>query len=393
MSFTDPGVEDASAVSRVLAHGYHTLRFPEPLESEFRAHHLAGSRRWVRISLFVAAGASIGSVVLDPLIVHAASSVPVFVRWGLQFPVLLLILLATFDRFYTRFYEITIRIGAPLFAIGTIIVSSYAQPQFAALVGARLMLVCFYFYFLAGLRMPQALRGNLAILGALVAAGGIGALAADVVLFLTIALLSANVIGAAGAYALEHARRTAFLERKLLIEIAELDGLTRLMNRHTFDARARDAWRAASVKQQSATVLMIDVDYFKLYNDHYGHQAGDECLRRVADSVRHALNCRPGELIARYGGEEIVALLLDRRQAEVQEIAHRIVSAVRALSLPHDAAAVKHVSVSVGAAMQPGPLLSSYDSLLKHADRALYAAKHQGRNRAIVVEARASAAA
>jgi diguanylate cyclase (GGDEF)-like protein len=255
------------------------------------------------------------------------------------------------------------------------------------------MLVCFYVYFLAGLRLPQALRSNLAIVAALVIAGAAGALPRDLTVFLAIALLSANVIGGAGAYALEHARRTAFLERKLLIEIAELDGLTRLMNRHTFDTRARDAWRTAATRQQSATVLMIDVDYFKLYNDHYGHQAGDDCLRLVAASVRNALNCRPGELIARYGGEEIVALLFDRKIGEAQDTAQRVVAEVTSLNMPHDAAAVRQVSVSVGAATQLPPLTGSYDNLLRQADGALYAAKHQGRNRAIVVEVRASAAA
>jgi diguanylate cyclase (GGDEF)-like protein len=248
-------------------------------------------------------------------------------------------------------------------------------------------------YFLSGLRMPQAVRANLAILAALIGAGLAGLLPAELTTFLAFALASANIIGAAGAYALEHARRTAFLERKLLIEVAELDGLTGLMNRHTFDARAREAWRAALGAQRPATVLMIDVDHFKLYNDHYGHQSGDDCLRLVAASVRKALALRPDDLIARYGGEEIVALLFDRKQAEVHELAQRIVAEVSGLEMAHAASPVSLVSVSVGAAAHVAPLVGGYDNLLRQADAALYAAKHQGRNRAIVVEARASAAA
>jgi diguanylate cyclase (GGDEF)-like protein len=393
MPIAEPAAHDASVVSRVLAQGYRRLRFPEPLEGEFRRDHLLGSRRWVRLSLFVAFATSAGFAVIDPWIVHAAAPLPRIVRFGVQLPALLVILLATFERFYVRWYELAIQIGVPAFGIGTIVVAGYAQPQYASLVGARLLLVCFYFYFLAGLRMPQALRGNVVILGALVAAGLADVLPADLATFLAISLLSANLIGAAGAYSLEHARRTAFLERKLLVEIAELDGLTQLMNRHTFESRARAGWRSASTVQQSVTILMIDVDHFKLYNDHYGHQAGDDCLRRVAETVRSALARRPGDLIARYGGEEIIALLIDRKPGELQDIAQHVVLAVNALALPHAASSWRLVSVSVGAATQFPPLAGSFDALVKHADGALYAAKHQGRNRAIVVEMRASAAA
>jgi diguanylate cyclase (GGDEF)-like protein len=389
----DPHVHDASDVSRALAQGYRTLRFRAPLEDEFRGSHRSAARRWVRVGLYVAVAASLGSALLDPWIISAPADVPKVVRFGVQLPVLLILLLSSHERFYSRWYELAIELGAPLFAIGTIVVASYSQPQYQALVGARLLLVCFYIYFLAGLRMPQALRANLVILVALIGAGLTGMLPAALTTFLAFALASANIIGAAGAYALEHARRTAFLERKLLIEVAELDGLTGLMNRHTFDARARDAWRGALAAQRPATVLMIDVDHFKLYNDHYGHQSGDDCLRLVAASVRKALSLRPGDLIARYGGEEIVALLFERRQAEVHELAQRIVADVSALDLPHAASPVNQVSVSVGAAAHAAPLIGAYDNLLRQADAALYAAKHQGRNRAIVVEARASAAA
>ena len=393
MRSADPHVHDASDVSRALAQGYRTLRFPAPLEEEFRSSHRSAARHWVRVGLYVAVAASLGSALLDPWIVSAPADVPKIVRFGVQLPVLLILLLSSHKRFYARWYELAIELGAPIFAIGTIVVASYSQPQYQALVGARLLLVCFYIYFLAGLRMPQALRANLVILAALIGAGMTGLLPAALTTFLAFALSSANIIGAAGAYSLEHARRTAFLERKLLIEVAELDGLTGLMNRHTFDARARDAWRSALAAKRPATVLMIDVDHFKLYNDHYGHQSGDDCLRLVATSVRKALSLRPGDLIARYGGEEIVALLFDRKHAEVHELAQRIVADVGALGLTHAAAPENQVSVSVGAAAHAAPLVGAYESLLRQADAALYAAKHQGRNRAIVVEARAFAAA
>jgi diguanylate cyclase (GGDEF)-like protein len=380
-------------VSRVLADGYDRLKFPEPLESEFRQDHLLAQRRWVRMSLFIVVGTSTGFALIDHLVIRAANAVPDIARFGLQLPVLLIMLLATVKRFYMSWYQLAMQIGGPLFGTGTILMAMYALPEHTALVGARLMLVTFFFYFMSGLRMHQALRGNLIILSLFIAAGLLGLLVVEVATYLSFALITANVIGAAGAYALEHANRTSFLERKLLVEIAELDGLTRLLNRQTFESRVHDAWRRAMSEKRAVTVIMMDVDHFKLYNDCYGHQAGDECLRKVAAAVRSAVQMRPGDFVARYGGEEIIAVLCDRSTIDAKEIAQRIVREVAALDIPHASSMNGPcVSVSVGAATQLPPITSSYDAIVRLADGALYTAKRQGRNQCVAVEARAVAA-
>jgi diguanylate cyclase (GGDEF)-like protein len=394
MSAADPLTNEESLVSRVLAQGYGRLRFPEPLESEFRADHLMASLRWVRMCLFVAVGTSLGFAIIDHWVIHAHNAIPDVVRFGLQLPVLFICLLATFKPFYVNWYQRAMQIGGPLFGIGTVLMASYAQTQHTPLVGARILLVAFFFFFMSGLRMTQALRGNIIILLALITAGALGYLQTEVATYLSFALICANVIGAAGAYALEYANRTSFLERKLLVEIAELDGLTRLLNRQTFESRVRDTWRRAIAEHRAVTVLMIDVDHFKRYNDHYGHQAGDECLRRVATAVRVAVMPKPSEFVARYGGEEIIAVLFDRSTDEARDIAQRIVTEVAALAIPH-ASSIEcdRVSVSVGAATQIPPVTSSYDAIIRLADSALYSAKRQGRDRSIVVEARTVAVA
>jgi diguanylate cyclase (GGDEF)-like protein len=393
MSATPTPTIEESQVSRVLAEGYGRLRFPEPLESEFRAEHLRAQHRWVRMCLFIVIGTSAGFALIDHQVIHATNAIPDIVRFGLQLPILCILVLATIKRFYLSWYQIAMQIGGPLFGTGTILMASYALPEHTALVGARLILVTFFFYFMSGLRMHQALRGNLVILSMLIAASVLGLLAADVATYLSFAIICANVIGTAGAYALEHANRTSFLERKLLVEIAELDGLTRLLNRQTFETRVHDAWRRAISEKRAVTVVMVDVDHFKLYNDSYGHQAGDECLRRVAAAVRSAVQMRPGDFVARYGGEEIIAVLNDRSTSDAKEIAERIVDAVVSLDIPHASAAGSPcVSVSVGAATQLPPITSSYDAIVRLADGALYTAKHQGRNRCVAVEARAVAA-
>jgi len=390
----EPEQKEESLVARVLAEGYGRLRFPEPLESEFRADRMLASVRWVRMCLFVAVGTSVGFALIDHWVIRANNPMPDVVRFGLQLPVLFAALLATFKPFYVNWYERAIQVGGPLFGIGTVLLAVYAQPQHTALVGSRILLVAFFYYFMSGLRMTQALRGNLIILFALMAAGVGGFMASDVATYLSFALICANVIGVAGAYALEYANRTSFLERKLLVEIAELDGLTRLLNRQTFEARVRDSWRRAAAEHRAVTVLMVDVDHFKLYNDHYGHQAGDDCLRRVAAAVRTAVATGPGDFVARYGGEEIIAVLIDCDNTEAQEIARRVVADVAALDIPHASSiGCRRVSVSVGAATQLPAIASSYDAIVRLADGALYAAKRQGRDRSIAVEARTAAVA
>lgn len=393
MPADDPQNEE-SLVARVLRQGYGRLRFPEPLESEFRADHRLNTWRWVRMSVYVVIGTSIGFAIMDHWVIHSQNSIPDFVRFGLQFPVLAIVLMATFKPFYLRWFEQAMQIGAPLFGIGSVLLASYAQPEHTALVGARILLVAFFYYFMSGLRMTQALRCNIIVLLALVTAGLTGLMRAEVCIYLSFALICAAIIGMAGAYALEYANRTSFLERKLLVEIAELDGLTRLLNRHTFESRVRDTWRRAVAEQRAVTVFMIDVDHFKLYNDHYGHQAGDDCLRRVATAVRTAVGTRGGDFVARYGGEEIIAVVFDRTSAEADEIARRIVSDVGALAIPHaKAIECTRVSVSVGGATQIPTVASSYDAIVRLADGALYTAKRQGRDRSIVVEARTVAVA
>jgi diguanylate cyclase (GGDEF)-like protein len=393
MSPTQPASSEDSLVARVLAGGYGHLKFPEPLETEFRHEHMLAQRRWVRMSLFIVVGTSAGFSLIDHWVLHSSSSVPDIVRFGLQLPILAILLFATIKRFYVSWYQLAMQIGGPLFGTGTIIMAMYALPQHTALVGARLMLVTFFFYFMSGLRLHQALRGNLIILSLLMAAGLLNLLDSNVATYLSFAIVCANAIGIAGAYALEHANRTSFLERRLLVEIAELDGLTRLLNRQTFETRVHAAWRSAMSERRAVTVIMIDVDHFKLYNDNYGHQAGDECLRKVAAAVRSAVQMRPGDFVARYGGEEIIAVLSDRSTDDAKEIAQRIVREVAALDIPHASSMNGAcVSVSVGAATQLPPITSSYDAIVRLADGALYTAKRQGRNQCVAVEARAVAA-
>jgi len=385
-STTRSGSDDRQA-ARALEGGFARLRFPPELEAEFRHHHLVTSQHWVRLSILVALGTTLGFAMIDHWVIRSSNAVPDLVRFGLQVPAILLCLLATIKPLYLRVYLPAIQVAAPLFGMGTVMMACYAEPEYTPLVGARLLLVAFFLYFMLGMRFAPALRSNLIVLGALIVAGLVGTIHPQEAIYMAFAVFCANVIGGAGAYSLEHANRAAFLERKLLAEMAALDGLTRLLNRQTFEARVGEVWREATARQLPISVMMIDVDDFKRYNDHYGHLAGDECLQRIAQAVRTAVAGNAADLLARYGGEELIAVLIDRSAAAAQTAAERIVADVAALAIPHAGSSTGGtVSISVGAATHHPAAGASYSTVAKLADNALYAAKNQGRNRCMCVK-------
>lgn len=165
-----------------------------------------------------------------------------------------------------------------------------------------------------------------------------------------------------------------------LRRMAFIDGLTGLHNRRALDERLEVELRHAARNQQPLALALIDVDHFKLYNDHQGHQAGDEALRRVGMALQ-ACMLRPVDLAARYGGEELACLLPQTDAGGAQAVGERLRAAIEALALPHPHSPVAPVlTISVGVASGPGRVDGDPQPLLRAADAALYAAKHAGRN-------------
>jgi len=168
-----------------------------------------------------------------------------------------------------------------------------------------------------------------------------------------------------------------------LERLSSLDGLTGIANRRYFDDSFDREWRRAMRETEPLSLIMCDVDYFKLYNDSYGHQAGDECLKLVASSLNDAMQ-RPTDLVARYGGEEFVILLPGTHAHGAIRVAERVRQAVLDLKLPHEKSdAHDYVTISMGAATVAPMLKHRAEELLLAADKALYAAKGSGRNRVI----------
>ncbi len=171
-----------------------------------------------------------------------------------------------------------------------------------------------------------------------------------------------------------------------LAELASRDGLTGLLNRRAFDQCLMREWHRAERDRASLAVAMIDIDRFKLLNDRYGHGPGDDCLKHVAAALGAALR-KPSDIVARYGGEEIVLIMPGTNAAEAKIVADRLVDVVRDLAIPNVDAEGGVVTISIGVAATSGAYpRSSADNLLKAADAALYRAKAQGRNRALIGE-------
>jgi len=179
---------------------------------------------------------------------------------------------------------------------------------------------------------------------------------------------------------LEHHTEELKIVNKKLKNLSEIDPLTKIANRRSYKNRL--AYEIASSKRNANPLaqLMIDIDYFKAYNDHYGHDSGDVTLRRVAESIDNSL-LRETDFSARFGGEEFVVLLPDTNERNAYNIAERIRLGIKALGIKHNKSKVKsYVTVSVGIASLSGESLNEND-LLKNADTALYEAKRSGRNR------------
>jgi diguanylate cyclase (GGDEF)-like protein len=165
-----------------------------------------------------------------------------------------------------------------------------------------------------------------------------------------------------------------------LQRLSSLDGLTGVANRRGFDEFLLGEWRRALREEQPVSLILVDIDFFKQYNDALGHLAGDDCLRQIATALRHSIH-RPSDLVARYGGEEFAVVLGNTDGTGARQVALTLQSNIKALALPHPNSFVSPlVTVSLGIATLVPRFGTEPSLLIAAADRALYQAKQQGRN-------------
>lgn len=162
--------------------------------------------------------------------------------------------------------------------------------------------------------------------------------------------------------------------------LSQLDSLTQIYNRRTFNEFAQRQWLISARQQSPISLLMIDVDHFKLYNDHYGHPAGDACLKAVSEAIKNALH-RPADLLGRYGGEEFIVLLPDTDEKGAEKVAELILQSIDQLAIAHQSSPSGDVvSVSIGGATAERTQGALLEELIRTADRSLYKAKRAGRH-------------
>ena len=374
-----------SAYAQELRRGFPDLRFAPDLERAFQAFHLTRSRARVRFFQLaiglLAIAAAVKLTVLDAVPLREVA-----LGWlGVVIPACLALAVASWSRLYERLYLPAARIFLP--AIATVAAFGIAGRRIAGHPDPFCFLTTFSIaiFFLGGQLFREALLVNTFMVGALcVALAHAGWPAADAIYYAT-ELVITSAVGAFVYQGVERQLRTSFLERGLLGEMVARDGLTGLKNRRAFDEDYARLWQQAMRDRRSLALLLIDVDHFKAYNDRYGHQAGDEALRRVAQVVRRFAR-RPLDIAARYGGEEFLVALYDLGADHVREIAEQLRESVQALGIEHDDSPAAVVTASIGVSIvspRPG---RSPEGALQLADEALYAAKRGGRNGIRVVD-------
>jgi diguanylate cyclase (GGDEF)-like protein len=167
----------------------------------------------------------------------------------------------------------------------------------------------------------------------------------------------------------------------VLKRLSSIDGVTEITNRRGFEDFLEQEWKRAIRYEIPLSLILLDIDYFKSYNDTYGHQKGDDCLKQVANALKQALH-RPADMVARYGGEEFVLVLPNTNSQGAVLVAERLRTAIESLEIVHSKSDVsKHVTISLGVATMMPSLNSSHAALVEAADQALYLAKQEGRNR------------
>ena len=196
-----------------------------------------------------------------------------------------------------------------------------------------------------------------------------------------------------GSYQIYRGQRQTL---RLVVELAEsnrslanlstTDSLTGIANRRRFDQLLEEEWRRGARNGQSVAVAMLDIDYFKAYNDRYGHQKGDDCLRQVGQLLGHSIH-RAGDFVARYGGEEFVIVCAATDGEHAQRLVENIRTSLEKLAMMHELSPFGHVTVSIGVSATMPAGNQGAEGLLKRADEALYAAKKKGRNQVVLADA------
>jgi diguanylate cyclase (GGDEF)-like protein len=376
-----------SAHSRQLRAGFPWLVFDAKLEAEFRQTNLDENLLHVRANLclaivFTLAFAAVEAMALGP----ALNRIPSMIHMLVMVPLLLAAFAASFSSHRHRYYPPLALAAGTAFGLSVVAIQLIASLGGISLLFPCLLLTVIFNYFMGGLGFYRGLAANTFVTLAYLVGGTALQLPGRDFGFDAISIVAANLFCASVVYMHEKTSRMHFLEAGLLREMVARDGLTGIQNRRMFDHHIQRIWQQAMRESERVAMLLVDVDCFKDYNDRYGHQAGDECLRAVAVSLSQCAR-RPLDFVARYGGEEFAIVLYQASAEYVAEVLTRIQRSIAELNIPHEASRVaSRLTVSIGVANVVPVANRTADGLIQLADEALYTAKEEGRNRVVVMD-------
>ncbi len=372
--------------ARQLRDGFAWLRFQPELEREYLKDRFEDILPLVRVGLclamvIVALFAIEQAAILGPVLSNVPNKLSLYVKE----PLLLLTLAATFAAGRDRYYQPAVAVAATICGICQVITLGLAMNAGVGTFFPSMMPLILYCYLMCGLAFYFALAANAAIFVGYAFIPYLFSVPVAQYRYGMVAILAANMIGGMTLYMQERTARLRFLEAALLREMVLRDGLTGIHNRRMFDQHMQLAWNMAVRDRKSLALLLIDIDFFKAYNDRYGHQEGDDCLRLVAGALQQCAR-RPMDFVARYGGEEFSIVLYDADSDYVSDVLTRVQRLIADLNIQHeDSPHGGRLTVSIGAGhIEPTAQRSSI-GLIQLADEALYSAKDQGRNRIVVM--------
>jgi diguanylate cyclase (GGDEF)-like protein len=365
-----------------LNEGFARLKFNELLEKEFREFYLAQNLPRGRLAVLIGLVPLCALAVIHLLVEAPEHRLTVW-RSALLFPLLLATAATMYLPLAKRWYT---HIAGTGVVLGGLLATYFSHVELLqggpSLLSGQMLAMLFGCLFL-GLLFDVATTIGASLFAAHFIAGTILGLSGEELWYSGAVLGTVAAAALLTTYKLEHVLRRNFLETRLLHDLAERDGLTGLYNRRIFDDYAKRVWRQSRREGQALAIIMVDIDDFKVYNDLYGHQAGDDTLKRVAQTIAQCAK-RPFDFTARYGGEEFVMLLYGPPREYAQTVPEQIRREVLALAIPHEGACIERiVTVSIGVAVVEPGSGRSLTGAIQIADEALYQAKQEGRNRVV----------
>ncbi|MGH8441446.1 MAG: GGDEF domain-containing protein, partial [Nevskiaceae bacterium] len=367
-----------------LARGIGNLRFEPGLEADFREDHAERSVSRMRVGFMVAIGLYVAFLILKILIETGPAA-----AWGIAIRLAIITtmvaaVLASYRQALHPYLTPMVVFTYVVFGIGVTAIEGVAHHFGIDRHYEGLVFVTVHCFVFSNLLLRQAIATTVAIYAVYAVGGSLAGLAGKQFGYELFFLILINVLGGVARYLIEYSDRENFLRRNIIREMAIRDGLTGLFNRSAFIEHLERVLAEAVRERKPLAIVMFDVDYFKQYNDHYGHLAGDQCLRNVALATGPAAK-RPLDMVARYGGEEFMGVWYGIAATDVPMVTDGVRDLVFDLHIPHAKSPFGRLTASVGALVLHPRSHDTAGGLIDRADAALYEAKRGGRNRVVVV--------